>query len=113
MPRNFDRRYELLFPVEDPRAKRVALDELRSQLRDDVNAYLLRHDAIHEPSWVGNHDCQQLEMRHVLQQAGPEGGEPASLGPLPGPRARAATFRALEAAEDAGPRARELLTVST
>ena len=30
MPRNFDRRYELFFPVKDPAARRMVLSELRS-----------------------------------------------------------------------------------
>jgi polyphosphate kinase len=64
MPRNFERRYELMFPVEDPRAREVILRELRAQLRDDVNSYELRADGAEEAHWGGSHDCQRLEARH-------------------------------------------------
>lgn len=66
MPRSFERRYELMFPVDDPRAKEFILRELRSQLRDDVNTYLLRADGTEEPQWGGTHDSHRLEARHGL-----------------------------------------------
>jgi polyphosphate kinase len=65
MPRNFERRYELMFPVEDPAAKEFILRELRSQLRDDVNAYELHADGTEKPRWGGSHDCQRLDARHA------------------------------------------------
>ncbi|OFX20221.1 MAG: hypothetical protein A2V77_16580 [Anaeromyxobacter sp. RBG_16_69_14] len=61
MERNFERRYELMFPIDEPRPKRVVLKELRSQLRDDVNTYELRPDGSEEPRRGGSNDCQQLE----------------------------------------------------
>jgi len=61
MPRNFDRRHELMFPVEDPRAKEIILRELRSQLRDDANAYELHADGTEQRRWDGAHDCQRVE----------------------------------------------------
>jgi len=64
MPRSFERRYELMFPLEDPRAKDFILRELRSQLRDDVNCYQLHADGTEEPRWGGSHDCQRPEGRH-------------------------------------------------
>jgi polyphosphate kinase len=64
MPRNFERRYELMFPVEDPAAKDLILRELRAQLRDDVNSYELHADGTETPHWSGKHDCQRLEPRH-------------------------------------------------
>ena len=84
MPRNFERRYELMFPVEAPRVKDSILRELRSQLRDDINCYELRADGVEEPHWGGCHDCQQLEARrrtrtHVVPPVrGLERGEPSS-----------------------------------
>ena len=44
MPRNFDRRYEIFFPVKDPPARRMVLSELRSQVADDVNSFDLLDD---------------------------------------------------------------------
>jgi polyphosphate kinase len=58
MPRNFDRRYELFFPVHDSRAKRAVLKELRTQLADDVNAFDLLHDGTEEPRWGGRVSAQ-------------------------------------------------------
>ncbi len=63
MPRNFEHRYELMFPVEGSKAKELILRELRSQLRDDVNAYELRVDGSETARWGGSHDCQRLEPR--------------------------------------------------
>jgi polyphosphate kinase len=61
MPRNFDARYELAFPVLDPSGRDLVLRALRAQLRDDVNAYELGADGHEEPRWAGGHDCQRLE----------------------------------------------------
>jgi len=49
MPRNFDRRVEVAFPVEDPVLKQRLADEiLGSALLDDVNTRLLRSDGTYE-----------------------------------------------------------------
>jgi len=69
MPRNFDRRYELIFPVMDPAAKRAVLAELDAQLRDDVNAFELRSDGTQEPRWGGRFDSQ-----HADRHSPPAGG---------------------------------------
>jgi polyphosphate kinase len=61
MPRNFDARYELAFPVVEPAGRDLVLRALRAQLRDDVNAYELGADGSEEPRWAGSHDCQRLE----------------------------------------------------
>jgi polyphosphate kinase len=74
MPRNFDRRYELTFPVMDPGAKRVVLAELFAQLEDDVNAFQLNADGSEEPRWGGQHDAQSPRTRH--EQAPPDAVEP-------------------------------------
>jgi hypothetical protein len=50
-----------MFPVEDAKAKDLVLRELRSQLRDDVNACELRADGSEERRWGGPHDCQRME----------------------------------------------------
>jgi polyphosphate kinase len=82
MPRNFEQRYELMFPVEDGGAKEFILRELRAQLRDDANAYELREDGTEEARWGGSHDSQRLDAR-----VGP-GRRPAAAGedePRPAP----------------------------
>jgi len=74
MPRNFDRRHELLFPLEDPRARDAVLRELRTQLLDDVNAFVLGDDGHETPRWNGAHDCQRV---------GPRNAPPAPVAPRP------------------------------
>jgi len=61
MPRNFDRRYELFFPVRAPDAKAVVLAELRAQLADDVNAFELAPDGGQEARWQGTLDSQRVD----------------------------------------------------
>jgi polyphosphate kinase len=63
MPRNFDGRYELLFPVTDRRAKHVVLSELRAQLRDDANAFEIDADGTQRRLWGGRLDAQHVQGR--------------------------------------------------
>jgi polyphosphate kinase len=58
MPRSFDTRYELFFPVNDAAAKRRVLGELAAQLADDVNAYDLFPEGRQEPRWSGRVNAQ-------------------------------------------------------
>jgi polyphosphate kinase len=58
MPRNFEGRYELFFPVTDPMARRMVLSELRSQLADDANAFELLEDGNENVMWGGSSSCQ-------------------------------------------------------
>ena len=44
MPRNLERRVEILFPVEEPRLKEKLQDILSAQLRDNVKAQILQPD---------------------------------------------------------------------
>ncbi len=44
MPRNLDRRVEILFPVEDPQLKAQVIHILDVQLRDNVKAHVLQPD---------------------------------------------------------------------
>ncbi|WP_455617528.1 RNA degradosome polyphosphate kinase [Eisenbergiella sp.] len=48
MPRNLERRVEILFPVEDPKLKEKVLHILDMQLRDTVKAHLLQPDGSYE-----------------------------------------------------------------
>ena len=48
MPRNLERRVEILFPVEDPKLKEKVLHILDVQLRDTVKANLLQPDGSYE-----------------------------------------------------------------
>ncbi len=57
MPRNFQNRFELLFPVLDKEAKDKVLRVLRRQLKDGRNAFLLTPEGM-EPLWGGERDGQ-------------------------------------------------------
>jgi polyphosphate kinase len=59
MPRNFDRRYELFFPVKDPSARRLVLSQLRAQVADDVNSFDLLPDGNEVARWAGKRDGQR------------------------------------------------------
>jgi len=69
MPRNFDRRYELFFPVTEPRAKRVVLAELRAQLADDVNAFALFSGGSEKAVWGGSVDAQKADGHRPTARA--------------------------------------------
>jgi polyphosphate kinase len=69
MPRNFDRRYELFFPVKDPAARRMVLSELRSQVADDVNSFELRDDGGEVAHWGGSQDAQRPDDHRKHRQA--------------------------------------------
>jgi polyphosphate kinase len=73
MPRNFDRRYELFFPVKEPNARRMVLSELRTQVADDVNSFDLLDDGTEEARWGGEHDAQRADdhRRHHRASSAP------------------------------------------
>lgn len=48
MPRNLDRRVEIVFPVEDERIKKEVLHILDLEFRDNVKAHLLQSDGTYE-----------------------------------------------------------------
>ncbi len=79
MPRNFDRRYELLFPVVDPVAKRTVLAELASQLQDDVNAFELGADGAQRRRWGGTFDSQRTDRRTTPASTGEDTEGPVSM----------------------------------
>lgn len=48
MPRNLDKRVEIMFPVEDPELKRQVIHILQVQLEDNVKAHVLQPDGTYE-----------------------------------------------------------------
>ena len=48
MPRNLDRRVEIVFPVEDERIKKEILHVLDLEFRDNVKAHILQPDGTYE-----------------------------------------------------------------
>lgn len=47
MPRNLERRVEILFPVEEPALKEKLYDILKAQLKDNVKAHVLQSDGVY------------------------------------------------------------------
>ena len=75
MPRNFERRVEVMFPIEDPELKRRIVEEiLPIYLRDNQHARVLRADGSYTPVAVGEkqtpHRSQQ-ELIHLADGATP------------------------------------------
>lgn len=62
MPRNFERRIELVFPVLDGEAKAKVLRLLKAQLQDDVNAFTLPPDGSSKPIWGGKRNSQLIRL---------------------------------------------------
>ena len=48
MPRNLDRRVEILFPVEDEALKEQVIHILKIELEDNVKAHILQPDGTYE-----------------------------------------------------------------
>jgi polyphosphate kinase len=72
MPRNLDRRVEILFPIQDPRLVRYLSDHvLATQLADTVKARQLRADGTYErvkpAPGEASLDSQQWLIDHRVQ----------------------------------------------
>lgn len=48
MPRNLERRVEIMFPVEKPELRTKLMNILSTQLQDTVKAHILKHDGTYE-----------------------------------------------------------------
>ena len=62
MPRNFEERIELIFPVLDPDIAKRIVDLLLGQLADDVNAFAMLPDGSHEARWGGEVNAQPAPL---------------------------------------------------
>lgn len=71
MPRNLDRRVELVFPVEDPDLKQRGFDILDLMLRDNINARrMLCNKEYEHIDRRGKAPCNcQIEFSKLAQQA--------------------------------------------
>jgi polyphosphate kinase len=58
MPRNFERRLELVFPVLRKKTRSKVLRLLKTQLQDDCNAFVLNADGTEDALWGGTKDSQ-------------------------------------------------------
>jgi polyphosphate kinase len=62
MPRNFERRIELLFPLLSVALRRRVMAMLKAQLEDDRNAFELRTDGVQRERWYGEKDSQSFKF---------------------------------------------------
>ncbi len=62
MPRNFEKRLELVFPILDKTVRTRVLKLLRAQLEDDVNAFTLTAKGTEKALWGGTKDSQKLRL---------------------------------------------------
>ena len=62
MPRNFERRIELLFPLLSVALRRRVMAMLKAQLEDDRNAFELRTDGVQRERWNGDKDSQTFQF---------------------------------------------------
>ncbi len=77
MPRNLERRVEILFPVEEPALKEKLVNILKAQLRDNVKAQVLQPDGTYakvdkrgkEPFISQEYFCKEA-MREAREAAG-------------------------------------------
>ncbi len=61
MPRNFEKRLELVFPILDKKVRNRVLKLLRGQMQDDCNAFILT-PAGETVRWGGSKDSQILKL---------------------------------------------------
>eukprot|EP01097_Dermamoeba_algensis_P006998 TRINITY_DN4381_c0_g1_i4.p1 TRINITY_DN4381_c0_g1~~TRINITY_DN4381_c0_g1_i4.p1 ORF type:complete len:641 (-),score=106.98 TRINITY_DN4381_c0_g1_i4:267-2189(-) len=62
MPRSFEKRFELIFPIYDNSIKKRILDLLFKQARDDRNGFDLLPDGTHHTRWSGRFDAQSAKL---------------------------------------------------
>jgi polyphosphate kinase len=99
MPRNLDRRVEILFPIDDPRLRQAIIqDILHIHFQDNVQARRLRSDGSYErlspppntegisaQDWLLQHWKTRSESIASRAQTRPGQGEPIASGFLPVP----------------------------
>jgi polyphosphate kinase len=70
MPRNLDRRVELMFPVQQEDLKKTIVEVLRAQMSDNQKARLLKQDGTYEKVAAGRSD--PIQVQEYLYQRGLE-----------------------------------------
>lgn len=72
MPRNLERRVEILFPIDDPELKGRVLHILKGQLQDTVKAHVLQPDGTYEKvdkRGKVRYDSQEAFCKEAMQAA--------------------------------------------
>jgi polyphosphate kinase len=62
MPRNFERRLELIFPILKKKVRSQVLEVLKAQITDNRNAFVLGADGSQKESWGGTRDSQIVRL---------------------------------------------------
>ena len=89
MPRNFDRRVEVMFPIEDPELKQRISDEIVPiYLNDNLRARILQSDGSYVRSKAWNGESEHRAQQELLEAArAREDGAP--LQPIENPKGKA------------------------
>ena len=112
MPRNFHRRVEVMFPVEDPALRGRLLDEvLGTSLRDTVKARRLRLDGTYERVEVRGEPLRSQQSLPRLRAPGRRGAD-ATPRAAPGPRPRARPRARAGLPADRGDRRRDAVALT-
>ena len=86
MPRNLERRVEILFPVDRPQLKEKLLHILKSQLRDNVKASVLQADGTYVKAGRKGKEVfcsQEVFCQEAVEEAAVEESGPASRTFIP------------------------------
>jgi polyphosphate kinase len=62
MPRNFERRLELIFPILKKKVRSQVLEVLKAQIADNRNAFVLGADGSQKEIWGGTRDSQIVRL---------------------------------------------------
>jgi polyphosphate kinase len=81
MPRNLDRRVELMFPIQQKSLKEKVIEILRSQMADNQKARLLKPDGTYERVSAGNSEPLRVQ-EHLYQRGVEEQERMRSLTPV-------------------------------
>lgn len=85
MPRNLDRRIELLFPIDDPAGKKRLMEALDLYFRDNVKSWALQPDGSYERIDPGNHKKVRAQeflcQRAIEEEKNIDKAIPADLKP--------------------------------
>jgi polyphosphate kinase len=81
MPRNLDRRVELMFPIQQKNLKEKAIEILRAQMADNQKARLLKPDGTYERVSAGSSEPLRVQ-EHLYQRGAEEQERIRSLTPV-------------------------------
>ncbi|NOY75754.1 MAG: hypothetical protein GXP32_08170, partial [Kiritimatiellaeota bacterium] len=99
MPRNLDRRIEILFPVDDDITKKRLADTLRMQLADTAKSHKLSAEGVYERPPVKSRVLRSQERTsHYFRDLGPPIGKKI-IGKLLKPKTSPAQSRAGQSVE--------------